>query len=213
MMPLAKQLLKDLKASAPKTAVLGLLLLIGFFFWVPPLLRVLTGSTSAGTPANAATPETTTASMAADSQHASGRKLRDSAAVRKVFQSSPLFQPANIDELPRQPFGIDDQLLPLPVLFAENSEAEPPSAPIVEAPKIPDKVQGLVLKSIIVGPQRRAAWINNRLLQEGQTVTWNGQELRLSAVQRKSVTLTDGSHEWQLTLDDARGATRQNTGE
>ncbi len=201
-MPLSKQLIKDLKASAPKTAVLGLLLLVGFFFWVPPLLRVFTGSASAVTPASAASPETATVGFDMNSQPAGGRKLRDSAAMRKVFQNSPLFQPANINELPRQPFGIDDQLFPLPVLFAEDNEAESRPTPIVEAPKVPDKVQGLVLKSTIVGPQRRAAWINNRLFQEGQTVSWNGQELRLSAVHRKSVTLTDGSHEWQLMLDD-----------
>lgn len=212
-MPLSKQLVKDLKASAPKTAVLGLLLLVGLFFWVPPLMRVFTGSTSAVTPASAASPETASASLDMNSQHAGGRKLRDSAAMRKVFQNSPLFQPANIDELPLQPFGIDDQLFPLPVLFAEDSEPEPRSAPIVDAPKVPDKVQGLVLKSTIVGPQRRAAWINNRLFQEGQIMSWNGQELRLSAVQRKSVTLTDGSHDWQLMLDDARGAARQHTDE
>jgi hypothetical protein len=212
-MPLPQRLLKDLKASAPKTGVLGLLLLVGLFFWVPPLLQVFTGSTAAGTPASAASPESATTSMTTDSQPAGGRKPRDSAAMRKLFHSSPLFQPANIDDLPRQPFGINDELFPLPVLFAEDSEAEPRPAPIVEAPKVPDKVQGLLLKSTIVGPQRRAAWINNRLFQEGQTVFWNGQELRLSAVQRKSVTLTDGSHEWQLTLEDARGAARQNMDE
>lgn len=36
-------------------------------------------------------------------------------------------------------------------------------------------------------------------------VPWKDKQLRLESVARKSVTLTDGSRSWQLTLKDSRG--------
>ena len=203
-----EQLLKDMKASAPKTAMLGFLLLIGLYFWVPPLLRAFSGSA----PTNevittTSTPATTGASVGIEpnnSSSTSNKQPRDSAAMTRLLKESPLLQSANMDEFPPRPFGIDADQFPLPVLFADESEAEAPKEIIVEAPPPVEKLTGLVLKSTIVGARRRAALINDRLFQEGQSVPWNGQQLKLSAVLRKSVTLTDGSHEWQLVLDDAR---------
>ena len=53
-----QQLARDMKASAAKTGVLGLLLLVGLYFWLPPLLSAFSG----GTTATAATPDTTATS-------------------------------------------------------------------------------------------------------------------------------------------------------
>lgn len=211
-MKLYEQLLKDLKASAPKSATLGLLLLIGLYFWVPPLVRAF-GSSDVAPPTAPATgtvsqlgTNSATASRAltssANTNLGSSKKPRDSAAMVKLLRESPLLQSASIEELPQRPFGIDADQFPLPVLFAEDDEEATPKTAVEETPKVVDRLEGLTLKSTIVGSRRRAALINNRLYQEGQSVAWKGQQLKLSLVQRKSVTLTDGSREWQLALDE-----------
>jgi hypothetical protein len=216
-MKLHEQLLKDLKASAPKSAMLGLLLLIGLYFWVPPLVRAFGGPEpvpSVARTSGAVSPSVTTQleansvngfrglSASANANLASNKKPRDSAAMVKLLRESPLLQAASIEELPQRPFGIDAEQFPLPVLIVEDDEVVTPKAEVVENPKVVDRLDGLALKSTIVGSRRRAALINNRLYQEGQSVSWKGQQLKLSLVQRKSVTLTDGSREWQLALDE-----------
>ncbi len=209
-----EQLLKDLKASAPKSAMLGLLLLIGLYFWVPPLVRAFAGSETAAPASatvanNSAMTSSTGTNSSADSRGlnvnsntTTNKKPRDSAAMIRLLKESPLFQPANTDELPPKPFGVDAEQFPLPVLFAEEDEANASKMPVVETPKLIEKLDGLILKSTIVGARRRAALINNRLYQEGQSVPWKTQQLKLSVVQRKSVTLTDGTNEWQLVLEE-----------
>jgi hypothetical protein len=213
-----EQLLKDLKASAPKSATLGLLLLIGLYFWVPPLVRAFAGSETfatipATTAINASTSSPTRTNSAVDSHGLNAsttantnsttiKKPRDSAAMIRLLKESPLFQPANMNELPNKPFGVDAEQFPLPVLFAEEDEVSAPKTLVSESPKKVEKLEGLMLKSTIVGARRRAALINNRLYQEGQSVPWKKQQLKLSLVQRKSVTLTDGTREWQLVLDE-----------
>ena len=220
-MKLHDQLLKDLKASAPKSAMLGLLLLIGLYFWVPPLVRAFGGSETVtpavvppATTTNAANVSATATNSSADSRSsntnsntntATNKKPRDSAAMTRLLKESPLFRPASLDDLPQRPFGVDTDQFPLPVLFAEEEAAsaqKTSKAIVVEAPLVVEKLEGLNLKSTIVGTRRRAALINNRLYQEGQSVPWKKLQLKLSLVQRKSVTLTDGSNEWQLVLDE-----------
>ena len=202
-----EQLLKDLKASAPKSAALGLLLLVGSYFWLPQLVRAFSDSTPA-TPTTAAATSTTTTPTPADSTGSNTttpKKPRDSAAMTKLLKENPLMQSADIDQLPQKPFGIDEDQFPLPVLFADENETDAAKKNLAETPKLTDKLTGLVLKSMVVGTRRRAAMINNRLFQEGQSVPWNGLQLQLTNVQRKSVTLKDGSREWKLVLDDPHG--------
>ena len=123
----------------------------------------------------------------------------------KLLHEQPLLQPASAEEMPQKPFGLNDDLLPLPVLIADDALAELPAAAPKSAPKPIEKLDGLVLKSTLVGPSRRVAIINNHLFREGQTVPWNDRQLLLESVNRKSVTLTDGPQSWQLTLKDSRG--------
>ena len=117
-----------------------------------------------------------------------------------------MLQPATSEEMPEKPFGFNfnDDLLGLPVEIEKDSLAElPPAAKPI--PKPIEKLDGLLLKSTLVGPTRRAAMLNNRLFQEGQQVPWKDKQLRLESVTRKSVTLTDGTQSWQLTLNDSHG--------
>jgi hypothetical protein len=210
---LAQQLARDMKASAAKTGVLVLLLLVGLYFWLPPLLKAFSSGTTAATPSatapGSATPAATASASSAPNPIAVAKKSHDSAALRKLLHEHPLLQPAKAEEMPEKPFGLDDDLIPLPVLIAEDSLAEPPPAPLKPKAKSIERLEGLTLRSTLVGPTRRAAMINNRLFQEGQSVPWNDKQLRLESVTRKAVTLTDGAQSWQLTLKDIHGESEQ----
>ena len=219
-----QQLARDMKASAAKTGVLGLLLLVGLYFWLPPLLSAFSGGTTAtaATPATTAAPASSpTATVPSSSPAATGsasstpnstttaKQPHDSAVITKLLREHPLMQPVIAEEIPERPFGLDYDSMPLPLEMVEDSRAEQPPPPSKPKPPPIEKLDGLTLKSTLVGPTRRAAIINNRLFQEGQMVPWKDKQLRLESVTRKSVTLTDGSQSWQLTLKDSRGESKE----
>lgn len=212
---LTQQLARDMKASAGKTGALGLLLLVGLYFWLPPLLKAF-GSGTADVPAAPKTKTTATSGSAADkgtsssapNATASAPKQHSSAAITKLLHEHPLFQPAKAEEMPDTPFGLNDDAMPLPVEIAADSLAEPPPAPVQPKAKPIERLDGLTLKSTLIGPTRRVAMINSRLFHEGQLVPWNDKQLRLESVTRKAVTLTDGSQSWQLILKDSRGESK-----
>lgn len=201
-----KQLVRDMKASIGKTVVLGVLLLVGLYFWVPPLLKAFwDGAKPTAAPTTAANPSSSVSSTNSGSPTASNlseplKKSRDSKMIAKLLHEQSLWQPVSAEELPQNPFSLED-LLPLPVLVEKDASDEPPSP--TPAAKIVAKLDGLVLKSTLIGPTRRIAIINNQMVREGQNVSWNDKQLRLESVTRKSVTLTDGSQSWQLKIKDA----------
>lgn len=204
-----KQLVCDMKASAGKTAVLALLLLVGLFFWVPPLLKAFSSGTAAAPPASvdakaASNALSVTASTSAPNSAKSASKPRDNKTLRKLLHEHPLLQPASAEEMPQKPFGLNLDLLPLPVEVEKDELAERPAPAPKSAPKPIEKLDGLVLKSTLIGPTRRVAIINNQMFREGQSVSWNDRKLLVESVNRKSVTLTDGSQSWQLTLKDSQ---------
>ncbi len=210
-----------MKASAAKTGVLGLLLLVGFYFWLPPLLSAFSGGTSATSPAPAtvasspaatatsSSPAGTSSTSSTPNPTTTDKQPHDSAVISKLLREHPLMQPVSAEEIPEKPFGLDYDSMPLPVEIVEDSLAEALPPPSKLKPPPIEKLDGLTLKSTLLGPTRRAAMINNRLFQEGQMVPWNDKQLRLESVTRKSVTLTDGSQSWQLTLKDSRGESKE----
>lgn len=206
-----QQLTRDMKASAAKTAVLGLLLLVGLYFWLPPLLSAFsvspTATAAAPVTVPSSTPATTGSASSTPNSTTMAKQPPDSAVITKLLREHPLMQPVSAKEIPEKPFGLDYESLPLPVEMVADSLAEPP-APPSKPPPI-ERLDGLTLKSTLLGPTRRAAMINNRLFQEGQMVPWKDKQLRLESVTRKSVTLTDGSQSWQLTLKDSRGESKE----
>ena len=216
-----QQLARDMKASAAKTGVLGVLLLVGLYFWLPPLLSAFSGGSTATTAAPApvaSSPATTVASSSPASTGSASstsnptttaKQPHDSAAITKLLREHPLMQPVNAEEITEKPFGLDYDSMPLPVEMVEDSLAEPPPPPSKPKPPPIERLDGLTLKSTLLGPTRRAAMINNRLFQEGQMVPWKDKQLRLESVTRKSVSLTDGSQSWQLTLKDSRGESKE----
>jgi hypothetical protein len=216
-----QQLARDMKAFAAKTGVLGVLLLVGLYFWLPSLLSAFSGGTSAtaAPPATVTSSPTTTTPSNSPASTGSPSSLpnaapttkqpADSVAITKLLHEHPRMPPVNAEQLPEKPFGLDYESMPLPVEIVEDALAEPPPAP--SKPKLPpiEKLDGLTLKSTLVGPTRRAAMINNRLFQEGQMVPWKDKQFRLESVTRKSVTLTDGTQSWQLSLKDSRGESKE----
>ncbi len=210
---ISKQLVHDMKAIAGKTVVLALLLLVGLFFWVPPLLKAFSGrATVAPSPSvdasATASGSTATASSTALNSPESAKKSRDSKTLLKLLHEQPLLQSASAEEMPSKPFGLNDELLPLPLLIADDALAETSGSAAKLSVKPIEQLDGLDLKSTLIGPNRRVAMINNQLFHEGQSITWNDRQLLLETVNRKSVTLTDGSKSWQLTLTDSRDESR-----
>lgn len=204
-----QQLMQDLRKSAPKTAVLVLLLLVGLYFWIPPLLKAFASegsSTQTPSPvvAVSTSPATPSGSLPTSNDKTTVQKTEhDSAAIAQSLKECRALQSAKIDELPEKPFTLNLDQFPIPVLVSDEVESVPAPMAAIEVAKPADTLHGLMLKSTIVGSQQRAAWINNRLYREGHSVPWNGQTLRLSSISRKSVTLTDGTNEWQLTLQES----------
>lgn len=206
----SQQLVRDMKASAAKTAVLGLLLLVGLYFWVPPLLKAFASETPATPVVTTSSPEAAAIpTNSAPSSTTTTKESHDSAAITKLLHEHPLMQPASAEEMPEKPFGLNVDLIPLPVLIADDSLAEPPPPISKPTPKPIERLEGLTLKSTLIGSTRRAAMINNRLFNEGQSVPWKDKQLRLELVTRKAVTLTDGEQSWQLTLKDSRGESEE----
>lgn len=203
----SQRLMRDFKASAAKTVTLGLLLMVGLFFWVPPLLKAFSSNATAAPKSSAETttpkPEANTSAASTAGESPVTPKNRDSKTMAKQHREQPLLQAVEADGMPRNPFCLDDELLPLPVLIAEDvsTETAAPSPKQVELPAL--KLDGLVLKSTLIGANRKVAMINNQLLREGQSISWNDRQLRLESIRRKSVTLTDGTQSWQLNLKDS----------
>lgn len=208
----SQQLVRDMKASAGKTAALGLLLLVGLYFWLPPLLKAFSGDAPAAPVTAPAASSSTTASGSVSSTPnptTSPKKPHDSAEIIKLIHEHPLMQSVQVEEMPEKPFGLDEDSIPLPVEIESDLFAEPPPPPAKPKDKPIERLVDLTLKSTLIGPTRRAAMINNRLYHEGQSVPWNNKQLLLESVSRKSVTLTDGSQSWQLTLKDSRGESQE----
>lgn len=207
---ISRQLVREMKASGGKTAVLVLLLLVGLYFWVPPLLKAFSSGATAASPTSvhakvASNDSTAATSGTSPATTESAKKSYDSKTLLRLLHEQPPLQPASAQEMPPKPCGLNDELLPLPVIIAGGNLAEPspPTAKFIA--KRNEKLDGLFLKNTLIGPSRRVAIINNQRFREGQNIAWNGRQLLLESVNRKSVTLTDGSQSWQLTLKDSLG--------
>jgi hypothetical protein len=125
---LQKQFLHDLKASWPKTLLLAVLLVVGLFFWIPPLLRATVSAprasadASASTRASALMPANTTRPDAPRTTSTSRSITWEKAEA--VLASDPLVRSAEVAAIHGNPFQIaPDQFSP-PILFAETEVAE-----------------------------------------------------------------------------------------
>jgi hypothetical protein len=201
------QLLRDLKKSWQKTAALGALLLVGLYFWVPPLVGVVFG-TSSGTESPMPSPapdspsvvELESSFQAAPSGGAApAHDPLDWKTAEQVFKSDPLLRSAEVAAIPNDPFQLDHDQFPPPILFEEEPKEQVPTAESQRLARL-QQLEGLELKSTIVGVRRRAAFINNKLYFEGREIAWNGETFLLSAIHARKVVLTAGSEEFELQI-------------
>lgn len=202
---LKNQLIRDLKSSWQKTALLTMLFLVGLIFWIPQLLRAVTGKSgmakggavavAAPAPRPAELP-TTTVAAAPDATKDEFTWERG----QKLLQTDPLVRSVEVAALRGDPFRIDRDQFPPPLLFEEEpvkaQSAPSPQPPITDA-RLTEK---LILKSTIVGLKRRAAFINNKLYYEGREIQVEGQTFLLSAVYPRKVLLTQGSTVFELSI-------------
>lgn len=210
MLSLKQQLIRDLKASWQKSAILGVLLLVGLWFWVPPLLRMVRGRSTATTVA-ATSPSSPTASATPPSAPIvptpapSGSQTVNWEKIDAALRQDRLAQSAELTELQSNPFVMDREQFAPPILFAEEPPTPPSSIRIAGASE-KAALEGLVLQSTIIGAERRAAMINRRLYFEGREVPWNGQTWLLTTVSANKVVLARGMETHELMLPRRAGA-------
>lgn len=227
---LRNQFLHDLKASWPKTLLLGSLLLVGLYFWIPPLLRAMGSS-----PRNSAV-DTALSPMALLSQvpkvvpprASTGSSTITWEKADKIIATDPLVRSAEVAAIHGNPFQLaPDQFSP-PILFAdplpngELSKTHPNSAQSAGGAKtnvagkspagqsaasdsapVTNTPDGLVLKSTILGEKRRAALINDKLYSEGSLIQVDGTSYILSVVRAREVELRKGEQTFLLALPSA----------
>jgi hypothetical protein len=228
MQGFCKQLVHDLKQSWQKTAVLGVLLLVGMYFWVPPLYRTVFAKSATPTPAVSSTPTDTATSPPSTSAPSSPglttatgtSSSRDSVGgkssinwenIAAALQSDPLLQSADADLSKQNPFGIDHEQFPLVGSFTPDPEPTDKSTETVaeaDADRLPDS---LVLRSTIVGARRKAAFINRKLYLEGSIIDVDGRAFLLAAVHSRHVVLTQGKHMYELGLPETANEKPINT--
>lgn len=185
---------RDLTKNWKKTAALGLLFLFGCCFWIPMALR-------ASTPRHAASSAAMNpiAAPAAANSNEPGSLNTDAfwSSLSKSLASDPLFQPAEISLVSRDPFFPDESLTALPVLFAEEYVEKKTEKPIATKE---NALAGLELRSTMVGRTRRVAIINGELCQVGKELRTNGHSFRLASIESQRVVLTSGDKKFELTL-------------
>jgi hypothetical protein len=115
--------------------------------------------------------------------------------VERIVASDPLVRSADVAAIRGEPFRIDQDQFPPPILFAEDA-AE--SKPRRGDPKVP---LGLTLKSTIVGASRRAAYINKKLYFEGTEIRGDdGRTYLLKAVHPRKVVLEEAGQTFELKI-------------
>jgi hypothetical protein len=202
---------RDLKASGPKTALLGVLVLVGMYFWLPSIWKAVAGSkpAAAATPTPAAPAPSAPAAPAPAAPKALG--WQDAERLRSRDE---LFRPSGHADLKADAFTFNGDFLPLDVEFAEmqkeperpvaqtkaaapakTAAAEPPSEPA--EPETPP----LTLQSTLVGSGRRVAVINNRVYPEGAAVAAGGRTWTLLNVEPRRVLIDGGGRTFELTIN------------
>lgn len=205
---LHNNLLRDLKRSWAKSALLAVLLVVGMVLWLPPVIRTLSRGperTSASTSATAvgtATQSATPIKPSGPEDRGQAQDLFSWTSADEWLRSDPAAKPAEMSLVRKNPFRFDrDQFAP-PILF----EAEPPPATdrpatglLASAASTTD-IKGAVLTSTIVSSNRRAALINDRMYNEGSEFKFEGQTFAVERIFSNRVKLTQEGVVYYLTI-------------
>ena len=197
-----QMLLCELKRSWQKSAVLAVLLVVGCVFWLPPLLRMVQGSSTAA-PSPVAKPVNSEDIRPDDAPQKLKSKF-DWKETDKVLASDLLLQPFDRFGDISDPFEVDyDQFSP-PILFTDDTNASEPIAAVESKPVAPLAVVapplGLLLKGTFLGSQRKAAYINRRLYYEGMQIRHGSTSWLITSIQPRRVILSHGGQNYELKI-------------
>jgi len=186
------------------------LLIVGLFFWIPPLVNRFTGSGTSPAYVSTVLPPGATP-LDNGSAPVSPRVKPEADPTTGTFSwqnvdefiaSDPLVHSAEVAAIQSNPFRIDEDQFPPPVLFAKDvgtTDAAHPNRRTTQVRPTGD----LHLKSTIVGVKRRAAYINSKLYFEGADFNVKGVQYRLAAVHQRKVILRRGSALIELKIPEA----------
>lgn len=206
---LTNQLVTDLKASWQKTALLGVLLIVGCCFWLPQLSRALSGKkprievaqaapTATSSPLRSSSDITTVSAEPAASQAFTWKR------GQQLLQTDPLVRSAEVAAIQTDPFQVDIDQFPPPVLFEqEAAPVRAPEAPVETAIVDSRLSEKLVLKSTILGRSRKAALINDKVYFVGRKIQVDGQVFLVSAIYPRRVLLKQGEDVFELVMPNA----------
>jgi hypothetical protein len=174
---LAKQLRRELKAHPGRATILGVLLLVGVYFWGP----ILWGSSKSKAPGDGQAIEANAPNVALDPSDATAKKTQGFVAwpwdeTIAAIERDPRMRTATGLGTLRNPFAAT----PKYVAHLEKQKANEDGAKKAGADsqkKKPVKVEvtpesvGLVLTSTMVGGRRSVATVNGKLVKIGDLIT------------------------------------------
>lgn len=203
-----EQLLHDLKASWHKTLLLGLLLLVGFYFWIPPLYRAVRGTTASAVvhektqlKATPTRPPVKTEMVFAQNEPVDETN-HSWEQFDSLMQSDPLVQSVQMGAVQKNPFTVNrDQFSP-PILFAGEPEQPKPEVKKTTEKKVVALPAGIVLKTTIIGKFRKAAIINDKMYYEGKTFEHENITYTLEQVAARNVILKQGEQKFDLKIQN-----------
>ena len=198
------------------------LLLLGCCLWIP-----LVSKSIAPKHAAAVTTETTHqgdgASAPVPNDLPSANSDQFWSSLEQALEQDPLFQSADVSQLQRDPFGLNDGEAPLrpqppqtlvvpneqtvmttivpPIVPPIVSPTEIPTEPKNDGlPKIEIQPRVLRLTSTIISRSRRAALINGQLVTLGRQLNVEGQTYLLTQVDSNRVILSWGEESFELKM-------------
>ena len=209
---LQKQLIRDLKASWKKTAALGVLLVIGMFCWIPPLLKSESKVPVAAVPATIPLPIGVLKKQAEPADKTTRRISWKE--IEKELKEDKLWQSAEVAAISSRPFEMDyDQFAP-PVLFAKEGDfSDQQLFPTVTETEQENSVSNpqqnatsnselteLNLTTTLLSSRRKLAGINGKFYREGDAIPYGETECVLTSIHHKFVVLTVNGEPVELKL-------------
>lgn len=208
MKSFSEQLLHDLKVSWQKTLLLGLLLIVGMYFWIPPLYRAVRGTSASAVVPEKANPVATPTRPPVETemvfaQNEPAEEARHSwDQFDSLMQTDPLVQSVQMGAVQKNPFTVNrDQFSP-PILFAGELDQPKPEVKVEPKKEILKLPAGIVLKTTIIGKFRKAAIINNKMYYEGKTFEHENETYTLEQVSARNVILKQGEQTFELKIQN-----------
>jgi hypothetical protein len=172
---LGRRLVAELRRGGKRSVVLGLLVLVGLYYWIPLFWRLIVparlsvaavstadqpGPAAAMPPVNGDRPKPATVSSAAK-----GRAHSDWVLLGNRLQQAHNLQPVELDDLVRDPFSQD---------WLRERQASLESGSDTALLQAADPIKTFVCSGTLVGPHVRAAVIGDHVYQVGDLIPSEG---------------------------------------